>query len=382
MNIGFDAKRAYHNFTGLGHYSRTLIASLAQFYPQHQYFLFNPKASKHFSFKEDHITEVLPPGFLNKLFSSAWRSRNVCRDLKKLKIDLYHGLSQEIPFGISSSKIKSVVTMHDLIHERFPRQFNPIDVKIYTRKYRYACANSNAIIAISQQTKKDLMELYKVPEEKITVCYQSCNPAFAQTISEEEKQKIRNRYGLPNEFLLSVGSIIERKNLLNTCKALLLLNKEANLPLVVIGEGGTYKQKVKQFILENKLDKQVIFLSESATAQSTIGFKTSQDFPAIYQCATAMIYPSFYEGFGIPVLEALWSRLPVITSYFSSLPEAGGEGSCLINPGNPEEIAGAIEKICSDSNFAENMKQKGWHYAQQFTVQKCAASVMDVYNKL
>ena len=131
MNIGYDAKRAYHNSTGLGYYSRTLIQLLAKQYPEHQYYLFNPKISAKFSLKGENLHEILPHGFLHTLFRSAWRSSWVKGDLKKNKIDLYHGPSHEIPMGIHTTGIKSVVTIHDLIHERFPQQYNPIDVKIY-----------------------------------------------------------------------------------------------------------------------------------------------------------------------------------------------------------------------------------------------------------
>ncbi len=173
-----------------------------------------------------NIHEVLPGNFFHSLFSSAWRSSWVKKDLKKNKIDLYHGLSHEIPVGIQNTGIKSVVTIHDLIHERFPEQYNPIDVKIYTKKFRYACEHADKVIAISEQTKKDIIEFYKTPEEKITVCYQSCNPAFAVQVSAEEKKRITQKYSLPEQFFLYVGSIIERKNLLNICKAVFLLRNE------------------------------------------------------------------------------------------------------------------------------------------------------------
>jgi hypothetical protein len=130
MNLGFDAKRAFHNQTGLGHYSRTLIRSLAKFYPEHAYYLFNPNPAIHFKIWGDNIHEILPSSFGHKLFSSAWRSSGVKKDLKKYKIDLYHGLSHEIPFGIDETGIPSVVTIHDLVHERYPEQYDPIDVKI------------------------------------------------------------------------------------------------------------------------------------------------------------------------------------------------------------------------------------------------------------
>src|SRR6185295_1175161 len=119
----------------------------------------------------------------------------------------------------------------------------------------------------------------------------------------------------------------------------LLLKDELNIPLVVIGDGGKYKQTVKNFIYQNGLEQKIIFLSGQPIAKSSKTFQTAADFPAIYQSAIAMIYPSFFEGFGIPVLEALWSKLPVITSNTSCLPEVGGDAAYYVDPGNAEEIA-------------------------------------------
>ena len=382
MNIGFDAKRAYHNGTGLGHYSRTLLHSLSEYYPEHQYYLFNPKSPGSFEVKGNNIHEVLPNSFLSKTFSSAWRSSWVKKDLQKLNINLYHGLSHEIPVGIHQTSIKSVVTIHDLIHERYPDQYNAIDVKIYSKKFRYACKHANQVIAISEQTKNDIIEFYKTPENKISVCYQSCNPVFAKKASEEDKNKVRQKYGLPEKFFLNVGSIIERKNLLNICKAMFLLRNELDIPLVVVGEGGKHKQQVKDYVKQNGLEEKIIFLSENQVAKSSQSFKTAVDFPAVYQMAIAMIYPSFFEGFGIPVLEALWSKLPVITSNVSCLPEAAGDGAYYVNPASAEEIAEGMKKIYSDKQFTETLVEKGWQHAQNFTTEKCAASVMDVYKKI
>ena len=158
-----------------------------------------------------------------------------------------------------------------------------------------------------------------------------------------------------------------------------LLRNKLDIPLVVIGEGGKYKQQVKDYITQNGLENRIIFLSENQSAKSSNSFKSAIDFPAIYQLATAMIYPSFFEGFGIPVVEALWSKLPVITSNVSCLPEAGGNGAYYVSPVSAEEIAGGMKKIYSDKQFAEALVEKGWQQAQSFTTQKCAASVMDVY---
>lgn len=382
MNIGFDAKRAYHNGTGLGHYSRTLIRSLAEYFPQHEYFLFNPRLSELFTLNGKNIKEVLPTKLLHKTLSSVWRSAWVIDDLERLDIDIYHGLSNEIPLDIHKTGIRSIVTIHDIIFERYPAQYSKIDVEIYRRKFKYACAHADNLIAISEQTKKDIMEFYKTPEEKITVCYQSCNPAFAKKVDEKLKQQIKEKYSLPDQYFLYVGSIVERKNLLGICKAIYLLRNDLQIPLVVIGDGTKYKQQVKDFITQNGLDDQIIFLSENSLAKVASSFLRAEDFPAIYQMAIAMIYPSFFEGFGIPVLEALCSRLPVITSNVSSLPEAGGDGAYYVNPNSAEEIAEGMKKILADKSFAETMKEKGWQHAQNFTPQKCGENVMAIYEKL
>jgi len=381
MNIGFDAKRIYQNTTGLGHYSRTLVASLAQYHPEHEYYLFAPKITSLFNttgFANLHPVE--PAGFPSTLFKSAWRSNWVKNDLLKNNINIYHGLSHEIPMGIQHTQIKSVVTIHDLIFERYPQQYSKIDVQIYRKKFTYACKHADRIIAISNQTREDIINFYKIPEAKISICYQSCNPSFFNKATDSEKGAVKAKYNLPEQFYLYVGSVIERKNLLTICKAIKELNN--NIPLVVIGNGDGYLQKVKAFITANRLQQKIIFLSETAAAKNSEAFKTAADFPAIYQSAEAMIYPSIFEGFGIPVLEALASGLPTITSNFSSLPEAGGDAALYINPLSVDEMKNAMAEIITNTVLRNDLIEKSFTHAQQFTQQQCAAEVMKVYKSI
>ena len=281
MNIGFDAKRAYHNGTGLGNYSRSLIQSLAQYYPQHQYFSFNPKPSTRFATPSlTNVHEVLPSASLSKIFPALWRSKWMTDDLKKLQIDLYHGLSNELPSGIGATGIPSVVTIHDLIFEKYGQQYNGIDVRIYRQKYQYACRQAQRVIAISQQTKSDLIEIYNVPAHKIEVCYQSCHPMFEQVVSMEEKEAVRKKYGLPERYFLYVGSIIERKNLMNVCHALVSLHDKIDIPLVVIGDGKSYKRRSARFFTRRGLLNRVIFLKEKEEVMQDEGFKSGKTFPA------------------------------------------------------------------------------------------------------
>lgn len=380
MNIGFEAKRAFTNGTGLGHYSRTLISSLAEYFPENDYFLFTPKQTNLYDangFSNMHI--VTPQQFPSTILTSAWRSSWVKKDLQKLNIDLFHGLSHEIPMGIRKTGIKSIVTIHDLIFERHPEQFNAIDNRIYHKKFLYACENANKIIAISQQTKTDIVDFYKIPEQKIAICYQSCHPSFGKKVSEEEKQRVKDYYHLPDNFFLYVGSIIERKNLLTICKALKKVFNLLKMPLVVIGKGDKYEQIVKAYVAENNLTNKVIFLSQNFNNQL---FTSAKDFPAIYQLANAMIYPSTFEGFGIPVLEALWSNIPVITSNVSCMPETGGDAAFYVNPLSVDEMANAMIEVSTNNDLRQQMITKGKLHAQKFTQQNCAAAVMHEYEQL
>ena len=345
MNIGIDAKRAYHNGTGLGVFNRVLIELLAEHFPQHEYFLFNPKPGKLFIPRSASINEILPQKKIHQLLRSAWRSKWVIQDLKKLKIDLYHGTSQEIPMGLAKTGIRSVVTIHDLFPVLYPKDFKPIDVRIYRSKLRHACTHASRIMAISRETKRHIENHYQIDPDKIDVAYQSCDPAFSILQSDEKKAAVRKLYNLPAQFFLHVGTIIERKNLLNICKAMQLVQKQIDIPLVVVGKGGAYKERVKQYIAEQNLQNKIIFLSENLEAAGKKPFVATEDFPALYQLSTAMIYPSFYEGFGIPIIEAMSGGVPVITSNTSCMPEIGGDAAFYVDPNSPAEMAEGLLKI-------------------------------------
>lgn len=151
---------------------------------------------------------------------------------------------------------------------------------------------------------------------------------------------------------------------------------------MIIGEGGSYKQQVKKFISMNNLNGQIIFLSETEVAKNSRAYQSAADFPAIYQLSAGLIYPSVFEGFGIPVLEALWSKVPVITSNISCLPETGGNAAYYVNPISPAEIADGMIKLATDKTLVKEMREKGWQHAQNFTPRKCTADVMQVYLRL
>ncbi len=371
FRIGFDAKRLFTNFTGLGNYSRTLVKNLAEFYPDNQYLLFTPKSNKneetHLFFEYANIEVIQPKTY----FQQYWRSYSIKKDLKQKGIQVYHGLSHEIPVGISATKIKSVVTIHDLIFKHYPEQFSYFDRQLYDSKFKYACKNADAIIAISEHTKRDIIKFYDIPEEKIKVIYQTCHDRYKRPLDETELEAIKNEYKLPEMFLLYVGSIIPRKNLGGIIEAMRLLPKDLQIPLVVIGNGKKYKQQVLYQIKQAGLERLILF--------PRIRF---EELPALYQLADVFLYPSYYEGFGIPIIEAQYAQTPVITSNRSALPEAAGEGAYYAEPDQPESIAAGIVKILTDESFTHHLIEKSTEHVERFDSHLLTSQLMNLYESL
>ncbi|MEL6251303.1 MAG: glycosyltransferase family 1 protein [Bacteroidota bacterium] len=369
MKVGFDAKRLFHNFTGLGNYSRSLLSNLSQYANKEwELHLYSPKLPSHVRVQE-FLTE---PYHQHNGKGMLWRSRGICKDLQRDGIDIYHGLSHEIPIGLGEKGIKSVVSMHDLIFLHHPHLYPFIDRKIYNWKFKYAAEHADKILAISESTKADLIHFYQTPEEKIEVLYQACDEQFYRLNSRAENQLILDKHQLPKDYLLYVGSIIERKNLLGLVQAIEMLPADLKIPLLIVGEGKSYKQKVQEYIAQKKLEKLFVFCEGVPFA----------DFPALYQEAKALIYPSHFEGFGIPVIEALWSHTPVITSQTSSLPEAGGPNSLYIDPKKIEEISAAIGKVLTDEKLASQMIEKGADYVKRFHGKTLTKQLENIYNSL
>ena len=382
MNIGFDGKRAFQNKTGLGNYIRSLIAILTRHYPQDNYTLFAPRQTNLFdigSIKNVHA--VFPETFIGKLFGGWWRRNGMVKLIASSGMDIYHGVSNELPVGIEHAGIKTVVTIHDIIFERFPETYNFDERYVHRWKIKDACKTADAIIAISKQTKDDLINFYKVPANKIFICYQTCNPIFQQTISAADKSVVKSRYHLPDNYFLFVSSIAPRKNLIAVCKALALLKDKMDIPLVVIGNGKKQKEEATQFMQANGIADRLILLNEMPVSKEP-AFTTAADFPAIYQQALALVYPSIFEGFGAPLLEALWSGLPVISSNTSSLPEVAGDAALYFSPVDFELLAKHMYTIATDKNIAMDLRKKGFEQAQHFTTQKYADSIMNVYQSI
>ena len=348
MIIGYDAKRYYHNFTGLGNYSRTLIRILKENYPENEYILYDGGAYR--------------------------RTFGEVSDMKRQGVELFHGLSHEMPVGLGKAHIPSVVTMHDVAFKTFKQMYTFVDRQIYDIKWRYACNHSNRIIAISESTKRDVMRFYDVPEEKIDIVYQPVQDIYYTPITKEKARKTVEGLNadIPQNYMLYVGSIYSRKNLLSIVKALELLPHDLQIPLVIVGNGHEYKRLVQNYVQQHHLSHLCIWLKglDETVLQS------------LYTCASLFVYPSFYEGFGLPVVEAMLCRCPVVTSNVSSLPEAGGPGSLKASPTDIEEISQYMRVTLEDETQRKNMIEVGVDYASRhFNPEHIASQLIQVYEK-
>ncbi|WP_329806608.1 glycosyltransferase family 4 protein [Flavobacterium facile] len=370
MNIGFEAKRVFHNKTGLGNYSRDLVRILATYFPDHLYFLYNPKPYKKTLFVSNTINvfEKNPISKFNQKFKNIWRQKTVVKDLVKDQIAIYHGLSGELPIGLEKKGIKSVVTIHDLIFVRYPNLYSFFDRKIHFYKFKKAVERANLVIAISEQTKKDIITYLHIDADKIRVVYQGCQDVFKKEYADAHKKLVVKKFHLPESFVLNVGTIEERKNALTIVKAI----KNLDVHLVLIGKETEYSQKIHQYISENKLEQRVHFLKGLS----------SEELAIVYQLASVFVYPSIFEGFGIPIIEALYSKTPVITNKTGVFSEAAGPNSLYIEPFDVEDLSHKIEKILTDKSLASKMKAEGFKFVQQFNDEVIATKLFSVYNEL
>ena len=370
MRIAFDAKRMLNNPTGLGNHARILVNALMRDYPDNEYLLFSPTAKDEFLnqlhgeyemyFPETRSAQAVHPW---------WRSYGITNDLLKSKVDIYHGISNELPFNIHRTRIKTVVTIHDLIFLKHKEQYPWIDRQIYTLKTKYAAKHADKIIAVSQETKRDLIELYQVPDRKIEVIYQSVDEQFYRKATDTEKAAIAKRYKLPAKYVLNVGSFFSRKNQIKLVEAFDKIKDQIAEDLVLVGNSGNYLSAIEKTIVGKKLENRVHIIRDISNV----------DLPAVYQSASVFVFPSLLEGFGMPVLEALFSGTPVIASRGGAIEEAAGRDSVFIDPHSIEDMADKILSTLSDEAKQKNMIESGRLHAQTMTDTTFAAKTMDVF---
>jgi len=383
LTIGFDAKRIVGNATGLGNYGRTLVADLSAGFAKPEFGgiegqpllrLYAPDCGR-----DDLRAQVeqlpgvslayAPPSPLpwSKLL---WRRRGMVPMLVADGVSLYHGLSGELPAGLRQAGIRSVVTIHDLIFLRHPEYYPPIDRWLYAWKFRQTLREADHIIAISECTRRDVIELGRVAQEKVSVVYQSFAPRFTADAAPALLDEVSHHYGLPSRFVLSVGTIEQRKNLLLAVKALAHL--PADVELVCVGRHTGYADQLGRYAQAHGLAHRLHLCHNVPDVH----------LPAFYALAESFVYPSRYEGFGIPVAEAVSCGLPVVACTGSCLEEAGGPDNLYVDPDDDRGLAAAIVQTLRGAPGREQRIARSRQYIDRFKGCDVARQVAEVYHRL
>jgi len=376
--VTLDAGPAVHQRAGLSRYTQQLAS----------YLFANHRSELDLTlFYNAHSGHTPPPPLLSiptatlSLGQYTWRLTALASQILRCAAyehylpvgHIYHATEHLLPY----LRRPTVITVHDLIFERYPHHHKWTNRVFLAAGMRLFVKRAHTIIAASQQTKRDLIELYQTPTEKIHVIYQGIDPTFAPALPKDV-QRIREGYspravdGTPRPYLLMLGTLEPRKNHLTAMKALVRL-KQSGLPhaLLIAGDEGWLFEPIRQQVAALGLQNDVHFT----------GYVPADDLPPLYGGATCVLQPSLYEGFGFPVLEAMACGVPVICSNVSSLPEAAGDAAILINPMDEEALAAAVARVVSEQSLAEAMREQGIAHAAQFCWERCTAETVEVYRE-
>ncbi len=368
MIIGYDAKRLFQNSSGLGNYSRTLVEAVSGKNPDNTYLLFNSKKTNRGEdiLNRDNVKFCpLPP-------SLAARQTKMGKIAQKNECDIFHGLSGELPF-VWERKLpmpKKIVTVHDLLFLRYPQYYSFFDRKIHHKKVLNACVQADLVIAISEQTKDDIISFLQIDPFKIEVVYQPCQSIFYETFPQEELEEARLKFKLPDRYAICVGTLEPRKNCIRILKAV----EKSHIPVVFIGKKTSYFNKIQAFSKKHKLEKFLYF----PEVQST------EDLAKLQKGAQFAIYMSVFEGFGLPVLEALASDVPILTSNRGSMKEAAGNCGIYADPLHWEDIASKMQFLWDNPTFRKdsNSLMLKKNHLRQFSKSYFAEKMMKIYSQI
>jgi glycosyltransferase involved in cell wall biosynthesis len=371
MSIFLDISAAVHAKAGLSRYAASLARALLQEVPERLAFFFNVSGEASVpAWVNDQRTRRVHAGY------KPWRMMVWLGHLARLGFDrlvpgcdLFHATEHLL---LPLKDCPSVLTVHDLVFQVYPERHKPLNRWYLRAALPLYCRRANAIICVSEHTKKDLVDLWGIDREKVHVVYEAADPRFGRR-SAEKVAVARARYGLPERYLLVVGTIEPRKNLNRLLDAIALVRQEReDVKLVIVGRLG--------WLYQGFLDKLEQFEHREAVIRP--GFVPDADLPAVYQGAVGTVYPSLYEGFGLPMLESMACGTPVISSRASSLPELGGDAAYYFDPLDVEEMAAALGAVWRDADLRRSMRERGLARASQFSWTRAARETLEVYRSV
>jgi glycosyltransferase involved in cell wall biosynthesis len=293
-------------------------------------------------------------------------------DLRREGIDLFHAPHYVLP---PLTPCKSVVTIHDCIHLRFPQYLPNRLAYAYARSSLwFATHRSNRVLTVSEASKRDILRYYRVPENKIDVIYNAIDERFGEAPAPDEVERVRERYQLNDPFVLYAGNIKPHKNLERLIEAFHTLRRDGldSVKLLIIGDEISKYATLRRAVHKYKLHKHVRFF----------GFVPDKTLAVLYRLAGVFVFPSLYEGFGLPPLEAMASGTPVITSNVSSLPEVVGDAALLIDPYDPDAIACAMRRVLTEPALREDLRQRGFQRVKEFSWDRSVRRVHEIYEEV
>ena len=369
MRIGIDYTAAVHQRAGIGRYARGLVRALAQLDRENEYLLLvagRPKEEG--TFPPNFRLRYLPlsPHWATIL----WQRLRVPlpADLFTGPLDLFHSPDYALP---PLRRGKRVLTIHDLSFLRYPEGADPRLRWYLTQAVPRSIGQADLVLADSQNTKSDLIELLGVEVGRVEVLYPGVEERF-HPLDEGSLAPVRARYSLDFPFILTVGTLEPRKNHVGLLQAYSLLKGRYPHRLVIAGGKGWLYEGIFQEVERLSLEERVFFL----------GYVPEEDLPALYNLADLFVFPSLYEGFGLPPLEAMACGTPVVVSDLSSLPEVVGDGALLVPPQEVEALAEAMEKALSDPSLREELRSKGLERARRFTWSEAAKRLLAIYKRV
>jgi glycosyltransferase involved in cell wall biosynthesis len=367
MRVAIDARKL-HDF-GIGTYIRNLLRQLARIDHDTEYILLCGEA-------DVGVAAQLGPNFRAVLEPSPNYSIreqiHVPWVLRRERPDLYHAPHYVLPAAVSCS---SVVTIHDCIHLMFPQYLPNRLAYAYARAQMWIAAHrSDCILTVSDASKRDILHLFNIPAEKIVVVYNAIDAHFSLTPPAEAVARVRERYQLNHRFVLYVGNIKPHKNLVRLIEAFdeLRAGDLEDVKLLIIGDEISKLPALRRAVHRHKLHKHVRFL----------GYVPDDQLAVLYRLAAVFVFPSLYEGFGLPPLEAMASGTPVVTSNVSSLPEVVGDAAVLVDPHDVDSIVAGLRSVLTDPVRAEEMRRKGLERAREFSWERSVAKTLEVYKRV
>ncbi len=372
MRICVNASPAVHHIAGLGRYTQELMTALLAIDSKNDYVAFYNRPG------EAQVEPPLDrlPRLTTNLATKPWRMSALLAHFARVPqdrlfpaVDLFHATDHLLP---RLARVRSVFTLHDLVFRFYPETHKPLNRWFLTLMMPRFLEAADAVIAVSEWTKKDAIELYGLDEDKIRVVYEGVNPRF-RPASAESISAVRQKYGILEKFILCVGTIEPRKNLTSLLEAYhSVRNGRRDLKLVIVGKMGWLYEGFFRRLRELGLENEVIFP----------GFVPDEDLPSLYSAADLFVFPSLYEGFGLPVLEAMACGTPVVTSNSSSLPEVTGEATVLVDPNDVQALIRAMSAVLDNKELRGELHAKGLRQAAKFSWETAAYETLALYDKV